>query len=98
MDFKSTRAAQWRVIRYMATFKTADIAQATGVKTCTVTEFVRQLKNARMIKAIDRTGHMKVWRLIRDFGPKTPVKYGDGLLNPNDGIVYAFTTGARHER
>jgi len=85
----STRAAQWRVMRVMRQFKVDDIALATGAKIPTVTEFIRNLKDAGMIKT-DSKGHNKVWRLVKDFGVKPPVKRRHGMYDANSGVTYAF--------
>jgi len=85
---KSARPALWRVIRFCfktnAHFTLKDLEAATGRGGYAPRLFVKDLQKAGLVECIGRgPAGIKFWRLVRDIGPRCPIRRGGRLFDPN---------------
>lgn len=93
-----TQEKIWKVMRGTAEFTTEDIVRLTGEKYSSVSAYLCALVRARYVRcvgirkqgggfAVGSPGRLKVWKLVKNTGPKPP-QQRRCLYDPNiDDLV-----------
>jgi hypothetical protein len=67
------RDKMWRLIRSRRRFSKRDLMRFTGCKEGSATDYTKLLEHYGYIRTTGKDGHLKVYMLIKDPGPKRPV-------------------------
>lgn len=86
----------WQSMRIMrARFTTADLVSTGSASESAVHKYCRALSRAGFLRLVQarvsgRPGSRDVWALVRDTGPKAPIRRedGTGVFDPNTGVAW----------
>jgi len=97
VHLNSDRAKAWKVIRGISgNFTVSEIVTIVGANYENIKRYIRCLYDAGFIRNEGRKGHEKVYRLIRNTGPKPPVqKTMKFIFDPNTNEYWIIENGQR---
>jgi len=97
----------WQAMRVMKRFTTADLLTVASIGESMVHKYVHALATSGHLRCVQprvsgRPGSRDVWQLVRDTGPKAPIKrWKGGVYDANTGVAYgadgAPITEAAHD-
>jgi hypothetical protein len=91
----SDRAKAWKVMRgWNGVFTASEIAAIAEADYHNIKRYIRCLYDAGFLRNEGRRGHEKIYRLIRNTGPKPPVqKQIKFIYDPNADEYYVVENG-----
>lgn len=94
----------WQAMRVLRRFTTADVIMTAEVGESACRKYLRGLALTGFValereRVSGRAGSRDVWRLVRDTGPKAPIRRwdGTGVYDPNTGDAWVFDGGQEDE-
>ncbi len=89
----ASRVKIWEAIRGLGKFTAFDVCQISGANYPNVKRYLITLEHAGYVKVIGKSGKWKIYRLIKNTGPKAPVQKDIRFLwDPNTGEYWMEKT------
>lgn len=91
---RDARQRAWQSMRIIKQFTKPQIEAVSQIKRDNLGRFIRPLVRCGYLRCVKENlsgspGSFKVWRLIRNSGPKRPIPWKDGrVFDPNTKKVY----------